>query len=1033
MHEQITLLHPMRSEDHNFKEKLPLFIDHGSSSIVCENNTYHSPIIYDKCYIIKENIDGFIYDSSTMMIQNHCMIVGGTILQDVNPRLSIDVLNKYYEYLRSYHNKSLGKIVIKKSLDNIDEYGVIDMENDKAIPLNTIEAKILTSVSNLNERLRMFFNKERMEFLQDLIAGSECVVEIENKLYPAKIESILQKMSDNGIRFQVSVEGSSMYKNVYGNSQFFATNESRQPLFLGPEKIYSNYSISNISPNIVRNGDRIQIRQRASSQSALRNPQFSNYDRYPNNISGSNSMQFSQIKYQPKNLYGNYNLGTSNDMITPSITYDELSQQYYNNTVNTKPLQNGTSNIKKKEDHSFRKAIGKSINKGIDLIKSKSHTKIGSKIIPCTSSNIISDYSRGSFDLTERIIFCDEEGGKHFGTVKYYGLLSSPSLDNFIGIQCDDDDVGFGNGELNGKRYFYCDDGKAAFVHSKTCWKMSDYEYQRKKDDEKKVKEVAEIELKRKLKPDDQVIVKYLDYKKDAIFEYSFIANDNKWYAIITIINDKTPPLWKKISKDLTSIIPIKVLSKIERNYNSTAIVPLSALSMKTLINTPIMSTEPMGPPPSYTESLQHEKIIGSSSSVKNFGNIDSGIEEKPSQPSKNYDSLIGRFKGIQGHNNSCYLDATLYSMFLQSTEFDSLILEKKKTVDDIKEFNEIQRILKNEIVYPLRKFHFVRADHVLKLRILLGNILNDKIGMTENEKDPEEFMNALFEKVFKIKPLLRLRNINDGKIHDTFFCPLIADDSWTFQQRKLMNLQYLFDRSIFSSAIELAEIPNLLIIQLPRSGEVKIFEKILPTITLDISNAVYTNTKLCRLCKRSPATKKCPECFLTKECYLKDVFYCTRCFKEGHNDINSSTHVPCEVITKNVYQPRKILLKLSAVLCIETSHYVSFVNCNVNSATPENDRWVFFDSMADREGLSEGYNVPTVKQVPNLSRWLTDEGFKKLYEILSQSGWSLPPLQQDNDPLLKRLLADCYICIYQYTDELNDCERGSSKSSSRV
>uniref|UniRef100_A0A0N4ZNK9 ubiquitinyl hydrolase 1 n=1 Tax=Parastrongyloides trichosuri TaxID=131310 RepID=A0A0N4ZNK9_PARTI len=851
-----------------------------------------------------------------------------------------------------------------------------------------------------------------------------------------------------------------MYKNVYGNSQFHPPTNGSRTYYVGPDKLYSSYASPCISPNIVKNGDRIQIRQRASSQNALRNPQYtsSNFERYQNNISTSNSMQFPQsrngeiyngqyIQLSPKNNTYNDNYSSSNSVIVSSNTYDGISQQYYNST---KPLINGGPVVKKKEDHSIRKAIGKGINKGIDLIKPKSHTK-SSKVIPYLPNNVISDYSRTSFDLSERILFCDEEGGKRFGTVTYSALLSSPSLDNFIGIQCDDDEIGYGNGELNGKRYFLCEDGKAAFVHSQTCWKMSDYEYQRTKNEEKKAREIAENELKRRLKPDDQVLVKYLEYKKDAIFEYSFISNDNRNYAIVTIINDRTPPTWKKISRSLASIIPERIMTKIEKNHNSTAVVPLSALTIKTplhsspkrIIDYP-MPIEPSGAPPSYVESFQHEPIMVQQSnshyqqqnhqgSIKHFGNIDSGIEERPCDPCKNYDSLIGRFKGIQGHNNSCYLDATLYSMFLQSTEFDSLILEKKKTSEDIKEFSEVQRILKNEIVYPLRKFHFVRADHILKLRVLLGKILNDQIGMTENEKDPEEFMNALFEKVFKIKPLLRLRNNNDGKIHDTFFCPLIADDSWTFQQSKLMNLQYLFDRSIFSSTIELAEIPNLLIIQLPRSGEVKIFERILPTITLDISNVVNTNTKLCRLCRRNVATEKCPECFLTKECYLKDVFYCSRCFKDSHSDGNSSTHVPCEVITKNPSsQPKKILLKLSAVLCIETSHYVSFVNCNVNSATPENDRWVFFDSMADREGLSEGYNVPTVKQVPNLSKWLTDEGGRKIYELLSQSGWSLPE-HGDYDPLLKRLLADCYICIYQYTDELNDSERGYIKSSSRV
>uniref|UniRef100_A0A183EK65 Ubiquitin carboxyl-terminal hydrolase CYLD n=1 Tax=Gongylonema pulchrum TaxID=637853 RepID=A0A183EK65_9BILA len=45
--------------------------------------------------------------------------------------------------------------------------------------------------------------------------------------------------------------------------------------------------------------------------------------------------------------------------------------------------------------------------------------------------------------------------------------------------------------------------------------------------------------------------------------------------------------------------------------------------------------------------------------------------------------------------------------------------------------------------------------------------------------------------------------------------------------------------------------------------------------------------------------------------------------------------------------------LQLASVLCIETSHYVAFVRAmNAN-------KWLFFDSMADRVGLSDGFNVP--------------------------------------------------------------------------
>ena len=43
--------------------------------------------------------------------------------------------------------------------------------------------------------------------------------------------------------------------------------------------------------------------------------------------------------------------------------------------------------------------------------------------------------------------------------------------------------------------------------------------------------------------------------------------------------------------------------------------------------------------------------------------------------------------------------------------------------------------------------------------------------------------------------------------------------------------------------------------------------------------------------------------------------------------------------------------MELFAVICIETSHYVSFVKCGSGVKAP----WVFFDSMADRKGKRHG------------------------------------------------------------------------------
>ena len=42
-----------------------------------------------------------------------------------------------------------------------------------------------------------------------------------------------------------------------------------------------------------------------------------------------------------------------------------------------------------------------------------------------------------------------------------------------------------------------------------------------------------------------------------------------------------------------------------------------------------------------------------------------------------------------------------------------------------------------------------------------------------------------------------------------------------------------------------------------------------------------------------------------------------------------------------------RIFMELVAVICIETSHYVSFVRCGDTPQSP----WCFFDSMADRKG----------------------------------------------------------------------------------
>ena len=64
----------------------------------------------------------------------------------------------------------------------------------------------------------------------------------------------------------------------------------------------------------------------------------------------------------------------------------------------------------------------------------------------------------------------------------------------------------------------------------------------------------------------------------------------------------------------------------------------------------------------------------------------------------------IGKQKGIQGHQNSCYLDATLYGMFAFSDAFDGLFLEDINfSATERNKAREIQEIIREEIVYRLR------------------------------------------------------------------------------------------------------------------------------------------------------------------------------------------------------------------------------------------------------------------------------------------------------------------------------------------
>lgn len=68
-------------------------------------------------------------------------------------------------------------------------------------------------------------------------------------------------------------------------------------------------------------------------------------------------------------------------------------------------------------------------------------------------------------------------------------------------------------------------------------------------------------------------------------------------------------------------------------------------------------------------------------------------------------------------------------------------------------------------------------------------------------------------------------------------------------------------------------------------------------------------------------------------------------------------------------HSPPREKLELFAVLCIETSHYVSFVKHG-----PKATDWIFFDSMADRVGKQHvlfGFQAKTRKSLLTLWKFI--------------------------------------------------------------
>uniref|UniRef100_A0A3Q0R4Z7 Ubiquitin carboxyl-terminal hydrolase CYLD n=1 Tax=Amphilophus citrinellus TaxID=61819 RepID=A0A3Q0R4Z7_AMPCI len=364
-------------------------------------------------------------------------------------------------------------------------------------------------------------------------------------------------------------------------------------------------------------------------------------------------------------------------------------------------------------------------------------------------------------------------------------------------------------------------------------------------------------------------------------------------------------------------------------------------------------------------------------------------------------DVMVGKKKGIQGHYNSCYLDSTLFCLFSFSSVLDTVLL-RPRSKTDVEYYRETQELLRTEIVNPLRIHGYVCATKVMKLRRILEKV-EAASGFTSEEKDPEEFLNILFHHILRVDPLLKLRSAGQ-KVQDCYFYQIFMDKK---DKVGVPTIQQLLEWSFINSDLKFAEAPSCLIIQMPRFGkDFKMFNKIFPSLELDITDLLEDTPRECRICG-GLALYECRDCYEDGDITAGKIKqFCEKCNTQVHLHPRRKAHrhgklsVPKELQESMGRQgsfPRQ-RMELFAVLCIETSHYVAFVKYGTADSA-----WLFFDSMADRDGGQNGFNIPQVSPCPEVEAYL---------KMTPEELHTLDPKSIQGQA--RRLLCDAYMCMYQ-------------------
>ncbi|XP_015748240.1 PREDICTED: ubiquitin carboxyl-terminal hydrolase CYLD-like isoform X3 [Acropora digitifera] len=633
-----------------------------------------------------------------------------------------------------------------------------------------------------------------------------------------------------------------------------------------------------------------------------------------------------------------------------------------------------------------------------------------------------------SLKIDQRVVtFCDK-GAPLRGTVRFTGDVedSSGHVQSVVGLELDERH-GSGNGKWKGHQLFVCRKDYACFVDIETVMLEEDFGKDAERANKKAISQKQDKQLRD---------IKVLERRHDKEMPTRSLSY-NVQHEVPGIEDQKTVEVPRGFELGTMVEVPthtpgqptfgvIRWIGYLPQMKDKLIVgleleQEISACSDGTFNGTRYFTCQSGRGFFCMLENCRKDSRFTPNSpssdtvpSGKAFGSSESSIIKGITGPPEALrEEFCGNMRGLQGHHNSCYLDATLYSMFAFSCVFDTLLLRKRRETD-LPEYDDVQSVLREAIVNPLRLEGFVRADRVLHLRKLLDK-LSSTAGLINEEKDPEEFLNSLLKQVLKADPFLHLKS-RDSSMKDgegAYFYQIITekDDSV-----KIAQVQNILEDSFFSADIILAEVPSCLILQMPRFGSrYKMYDMILPNLELDVSYIVESVPRVCNMCGQKVAQYECKTCLQTGMFNDEDngiTSFCSECHQQIHINPKRRDHkfrpilVPRQLIKQTEekqFLPGKQKMDLFAVVCIETSHYVAFVKCGTTPDSP----WCFFDSMADRKGEKNGYNIPAVTPCPEAVEWLS----KDPKEILAAKERGEVPDK------VRRLLGDGYLCMYQNLD----------------